>query len=71
MKLARLTKLDGVKLNDELQEKQEYAATCAEIVNSEDSRKQVLVERLTELRDKFGDKRRTKVIQKTITKTFC
>ena len=68
MKLARLTKLDGVKLNDELQEKQEYAAKCAEIVDSEDSRKQVLIERLTELRDKFGDKRRTKVIQKTITK---
>lgn len=68
MKLARLTKLDGVKLNDELQEKQEYAAKCAEIVDSEDSRKQVLIERLTELRDKFGDKRRTKVIQKTIPK---
>lgn len=68
MKLARLTKLDGVKLNDELQEKQGYAAKCAEIVDSEDSRKQVLIERLTELRDKFGDKRRTKVIQKTITK---
>ena len=68
MKLARLTKLDGVKLNDELQEKQEYAAKCAEIVNSEDSRKQVLIERLTELKNKFGDKRRTKVIQKTIIK---
>ena len=68
MKLARLTKLDGAKLNDELQEKQEYAAKCAEIVNFEDSRKQVLIERLTELRDKFGDKRRTKVIQKTIAK---
>lgn len=68
MKLARLTKLDGVKLNDELQEKQEYAAKCAEIVNSEDSRKQVLIERLTELRDKFGDTRRTKVIQKIIAK---
>ena len=68
MKLARLTKLDGVKLNDELQEKQEYAAKCAEIVNFEDSRKQVLIERLTDLRDKFGDTRRTKVIQKTITK---
>ena len=68
MKLARLTKLDGVKLNDELQERQEYAAKCAEIVSSEDSREQVLIERLTELRDKFGDKRRTKVIQKTIIK---
>lgn len=68
MKLARLTKLDGVKLNNELQERQEYAVKCAEIVNSEDSRKQVLIERLTELRDKFGDARRTRVIQKTIAK---
>lgn len=68
MKLARLTKLDGVKLNDELQEKQEYAAKCAEIVSSENSRKQVLIKRLTELRDKFGDKRRTQVTQKEIQK---
>ena len=68
MKLVRLTKLDGVKLNDELQEKQEYAAKCAEIVDSEDSRKQVLIERLTELRDKFGDSRRTQVTQKEIQK---
>lgn len=68
MKLARLTKLDGVKLKDELQEKQKYAEKCAEIVNSENSRKQVLIERLIELRDKFGDSRRTKIVQKTITK---
>lgn len=68
MKLARLTRLDGVKLNDELQEKQEYAAKCARIVNSEDSRKQVLIERLTDLKNKYGDTRRTKVIQKHIQK---
>ena len=68
MKLARLTKLDGVKLNEELQEKKEYANRCAAIVDSEKEQKSVLVERLTELKNKYGDKRRTQVIQKVIEK---
>lgn len=68
MKLARLTKLDGVKLNEELQEKKEYANKCAAIVDSEKEQKNVLVERLTELKNKYGDKRRTQVVQKVIEK---
>lgn len=68
MKLSRLTKLDGVKLNQELQEKKEYADRCAAIVNSDQEKKSVLIERLTELKEKYGDKRRTEVIQKTIEK---
>lgn len=68
MKLARLTKLDGVKLNEELQEKKEYANKCAAIVDSEKEQKSVLVERLTELKNKYGDKRRTQVVQKAIEK---
>lgn len=68
MKLSRLTKLDGVKLNNELQEKQEYANKCASIVNSIEEQKQVLIERLTDLKNKYGDTRRTKVIQKHIQK---
>ena len=68
MKLARLTKLDGVKLNEELQEKKEYANRCAAIVDSDQEKKSVLIERLTELKEKYGDKRRTEVIQKTIEK---
>lgn len=68
MKLSRLTKLDGVKLNNELQEKQEYANKCAAIVNSIEEQKQVLIERLTDLKNKYGDTRRTKVIQKHIQK---
>lgn len=68
MKLARLTKLDGVKLNEELQEKKKYANRCAAIVDSEKEQKSVLVERLAELKNKYGDKRRTQVIQKVIEK---
>ena len=68
MKLSRLTKLDGIKLNEELQEKKEYANRCAAIVNSDQEKKSVLTERLTELKEKYGDKRRTEVIQKTIEK---
>lgn len=68
MKLSRLTKLDGVKLNNELQEKQEYANKCAAIVNSIEEQKQVLIERLADLKNKYGDTRRTKVIQKQIQK---
>ena len=68
MKLSRLTKLDGVKLNEELQEKKEYANRCAAIVDSEKEQKSVLVERLTELKNKYGDERRTQVVQKVIEK---
>ena len=68
MKLSRLTKLDGVKLNEELQEKKEYANRCAAIVSADKEQKSVLIERLTELKNKYGDKRRTQVIQKTIEK---
>lgn len=68
MKLSRLTKLDGVKLNNELQEKQEYADKCVAIVSSIEEQKQVLIERLTDLKNKYGDTRRTKVIQKHIQK---
>ena len=68
MKLARLTKLDGVKLNEELQEKKKYANRCAAIVDSEKEQKNVLVERLTELKNKYGDERRTQVVQKVIEK---
>lgn len=68
MKLSKLTKLDGIELNNELNEKQEYANKCATIVDSIDEQKSILVERLLSLKNKFGDARRTKVIQKEIVK---
>lgn len=68
MKLSKLTKLDGIELNNELNEKQEYANKCATIVDSIDEQKSILVERLLSLKNKFGDARRTKVIQKEVVK---
>lgn len=68
MKLARLTNLEGVALQEELEEKKKYAAFCEEIMNSESKQKEILIERLQELVNKFGIPRRTKVEQKTIVK---
>lgn len=68
MKLGRLSKLESDKLEKELQEKKEYAAYCKSIVDSEDRQKEVLIDRLQELVKKYGDKRRTEVVQKEIVK---
>lgn len=68
MKLGRLSKLESDKIEKELQEKKEYAAYCKEIMESEQRQKEVLIERLQELDIRYGDKRRTEVVQKEIIK---
>lgn len=68
MKLARLSKLENEKIEKELQEKKEYAAYCKLVIESFDKQKEILIERLQELVKKYGDKRRTEVVQKEIKK---
>ena len=68
MKLGRLSKLEEQKLIDEKKEKEDLAATCKKIIESEELQIEQLILRLEDLVDKFGDKRRTEVIQKTIIK---
>lgn len=68
MKLGRLSKLEEEKLIQEKKEKEEYAAYCKSIIDSEDKQKEVLIERLRELDKKFGDERRTTIVPKTIVK---
>lgn len=68
MKLGRLSKLEENKLNDELQEKKEFAETCKKIVDSLEEQKKILVERLEDLVKKYGDERRTNVTQKEVKK---
>lgn len=68
MKLARLANLEKVEVNNELEEKRAYAANCKEIMENQLKQKSILIQRLQELVKKFGDKRRTDVIQKTIIK---
>ena len=69
MTLSRLTHMDQIAINKELQEKKELALVCQEVVESYQKQKDILSERLRDLVKKFGDKRRTSVIQKDIPKT--
>lgn len=69
MKLLKLTKLDGVELENEKKEKEELVKYCTLVVFYEEKQKDILSERLKDLVKEFGDKRRTQVMQKTIAKT--
>lgn len=69
MKLARLANLEKIEINNELQEKREHALYCKEVMSSQEKQKNILLERLQELVQKYGDARRTDVTQKTIVKT--
>ena len=68
MKLVRLSGLDSLKLNEELEEKKKVAEFCNEVIQSEDKQKEILVERLSALAKKYGKPRKTQVIQKDIVK---
>lgn len=69
MTLSRLTHMDQIAINKELQEKKELALICQEVIESYQKQKDILSERLRGLVKNFGDKRRTAVIQKDIPKT--
>lgn len=68
MRLSKLTKLDGVSINKELDEKKKLAEFCNQVVDSQEEQKKILLNRLEELVKKYGTPRRTKVIQKDIVK---
>lgn len=68
MKLGRLSKLEQEKLEKELQDKKEYAEYCLNLLENEDARKQLMIERVQELERRFGDDRRTTIEEKSIIK---
>lgn len=63
MKLAKLTKMDKDELAKELQEKIAIIAECNKIITEKNYRNIKLIEKVTWLRDKYGDARRTKLCQ--------
>ena len=63
MKLARLTKLDKDELLNELKEKKATIAECEKIINSDEYRDSVLIQKITTLKKQYGDKRRTELVQ--------
>ncbi len=62
MQLQRLTNLERQKIEDELTELREKIADYKEILSSEKRLRQVIVKELREVQKKFGDGRRTEII---------
>jgi DNA gyrase subunit A len=61
MQLRRLQGLERDKIENEYQELQAKIKYYLELLNSEDMLKSVLIQEITELRDKYGDTRRTEI----------
>lgn len=62
MKLGRLTRLDKEELVQELEEKRQFVEQCNRILTIQEVRNQTLVEKISKLRDTYGDARRTKLV---------
>ena len=68
MKLGKLTRIDKEELVNELKEKKEFIANCIEILTDKKVRNKVLISKITQLRDTYGDARRTKLLNTDIPK---
>ena len=68
MKLASLTKLDKGKLLKELEEKKAVIAKCNRILNEETYRNNVLIEKIEAMKNKYGDARRTELLDIEVPK---
>ena len=68
MKLARLTKLDRDDLLNELNEKINIIADCDKLINDKSYRDSKLIARVTEMKKKYADARRTTLLQIDIPK---
>ncbi len=62
MPLRRLTALETEKLRDEFDQLQGTIKELESILRSEKRRRQVVADELTEIREKFGDERRSRII---------
>lgn len=62
LKLVRLTKLDTNELKGEYTEKQNLAKEYHKILENTEYRNSILIKKVTEMRDKYGDARRTQLI---------
>ena len=61
MKLSSLCRLDGVKLNDELEEIKRFIADCQYLLSEPTALNEKLIEILNLVSQKFGDARRTQI----------
>ena len=62
MRLRQLTGLEQDKLRNEYEEIQKLIAYLNEILSNEELRMKVITDELVEIRDKYGDERRTEIV---------
>lgn len=69
MKLSKLANMERIEIEQELVDKKEKVLTLQSIFESEEKQVDILKERLSNLAKTFGDKRRTQIKEKKISKT--
>jgi DNA gyrase subunit A len=62
MRLQRLTGLERDKIEKEFQEVEELIKRLNTILEDESLRMQIIIDELTEMRERYGDKRRTQIV---------
>lgn len=62
MKLGKLSKINKNELIQELEDKKKFIEYCIGILTNKEIRDNTLINIITELKDKYGDKRRTKLL---------
>lgn len=67
MRLQTLAALERKKIEDELKEKLAFIKECQIILKSPAKMLEIIKKELRELKDKYGDKRRTEVVQTGLT----
>lgn len=68
MKLSQLTKMDKESLLSEKVEKENIIADCIKLIENKEYRDETLIKKVTEMRDKYGDERRTRLLDIEIPK---
>lgn len=66
MKLASLARLERKKIEEELKSTKEKIKECEKILKSEKLVKEIIKKELKELKEKFGDKRKTQIVKEKI-----
>jgi DNA gyrase subunit A len=66
MRLQRLTALERGKIEEEYQELTKLIKKLKEILEKEELVKEIIVEELSKIREKYGDDRRTEIVDKEV-----
>lgn len=69
MKLSKLTRLDGVAIDKEIEEKNNLISFCEKVIASPKEQEKILLDKLRKMGKEYKSDRRTKVINKEVVKT--